>query len=164
VPDTENRHEGTTRKAEKIRLRRKWAATAEEHLAIVTAAVERLRKALETEREPPSDASAEAASEVVAACGSLAEWLGRIVEPKGLAKAEGELCAAAAVYLNAAVTVLTTGQFDGDERHARCNACTMLLEQGDHHVESFVAALAKKLGDGVAVEERSTGAAETPAG
>ena len=35
----------------------------------------------------------------------------------------------------------------GDQREARSKACATLLDQGDHHVEIFVAALAKKLGD-----------------
>jgi hypothetical protein len=36
---------------------------------------------------------------------------------------------------------------DGGQREARANACAALLEQGDHHVETFVAALAKRLGN-----------------
>jgi hypothetical protein len=162
--DTKSRDERATRKAENIRLRRKWANTAEERLAVVTAAVERLRKVLDIERETPSDAFAEVASEVVAACGHLAEWLGGTRGPRGFAKAEGELGAAAGVYLNAAVAVRRLEEVDGYKRLARSNACAMLLAQGDHHVDSFLAAVVKKLRDDVAVEKRSTGAAETPGG
>jgi hypothetical protein len=64
-----------------------------------------------------------------------------------LAKAGGELGAAAGVYRNAAVAFKSLADVDGDQRGARANACATLLEQGDHHVETFVAALAKKLGD-----------------
>ena len=162
--DTKSRDERATRKAENIRLRRKWANTAEERLAVVTAAVERLRKVLENERETPSDAFGEVASEVVAACGSLAEWLGGTRGPRGFAKAEGELGAAAGVYLNAAVGVRRLEEVDGRKRLARSNACAMLLAQGDHHVDSFLAAVVKKLRDDVADEERSTGAVEPPGG
>jgi hypothetical protein len=45
--DTNIRDERATRKAENIRFRRKWANTAEERLALVTAAVERIRKVLD---------------------------------------------------------------------------------------------------------------------
>jgi hypothetical protein len=56
-------------------------------------------------------------------------------------------------------------EVDGYKRLARSNACAMLLAQGDHHVDSFLAAVAKKLREDVAVEKRSTGAAaETPGG
>jgi hypothetical protein len=163
--DTKSRDERATRKAENIRLRRKWANTAEERLAVVTAAAERLRKVLDMERETPFDAFAEVASELVAACGSLAEWLGGTRGPRGFAKAEAELGAAAGVYLNAAVAVRRLEEVDGYKRLARSNACAMLLAQGDHHVDSFLAAVAKKLREDVAVEKRSTGAAaETPGG
>ena len=162
--DTKSCDERATRKAENIRLRRRWANTAEERLAVVTAAVERLRKVLENDRETPSDAFGEVASEVVAACGSLAEWLAGTRGPRGFAKAEAELGAAAGVYLNAAVAVRRLEEVDGRKRLARSNACAMLLTQGDHHVDSFLAAVVKKLRDDAADEKRSTGAVETPGG
>jgi hypothetical protein len=164
VRETNSRDERATRKAENIRLRRKWANAAEERLDVVTAAVERLRKALDIERETPSDAFAEVASEVLAACGSLAEWLADTRGPRGLAKAERELGAATGVYLHAAVASRRLEERDGPKRLARSNACAVLLAQGDHHVESFVAAVVKKLRDDVAVENGSTGAAETSDG
>jgi hypothetical protein len=159
-----SRDERATRKAENIRLRRKWAKAAEKRLAVVTAAVKRLRKVLDLERETPSDALAEIASDVLASCESLAEWLGGTGGPRGFAKAEGELGAAAGVYLNAAVAARRLEEVDGDKRLARSNACAMLLAQGDHHVDSFEAVVVKKLRDDVAVEKRSTGAVETPGG
>jgi hypothetical protein len=162
--DSKSRDERATRKAENIRLRRKWANIAEERLADVTAAVERLREVLDIERETPSSAIAEVASEVVAACGSLAEWLAGTRGPRGFAKAEGELGAAAGVYLNAAVAVRRLEEVDGYKRLARSNACAMLLAQGDHHVDSFLAVVVKKLRDDVAVEKRSTRATEISGG
>ena len=56
--------------------------------------------------------------------------------------------AAAGVYRNAAVAFKSLADVEGVQRKARSRACATLLEQGDHHVELFVAALAKKLGDG----------------
>jgi hypothetical protein len=162
--DTKSRDERATRKAENIRLRRKWANTAEERLAVVTAGVERLRKVLDIERETPSDAFAEVASEVLAACGSLAEWLADTRGPRGLAKAERELGAAVGVYLHAAVALRRLEERDGPKRLARSNTCAVLLAQGDHHVESFVAAVVKRLRDDVAVENGSRGSAATSGG
>ena len=75
------------------------------------------------------------------------DWLRSGHAPRGFAKAGGELGAAAGVYRNAAVAFKSLTDVDGDQREARANACATLLEQGDHHVEIFVAALAKKLGD-----------------
>jgi len=157
VEDTGSRRERGTGKAENARLRRKWATTAEERLAGVTAAVERLRKVFDIEREMPSEAFAEVASAVVNACCSLAEWLSSTRVPRGLAKAEGELGAAARVYWNAAIAFRSLGDEDEYQRQSRSNACATLLKQGDFHVETFVAGLAKKLRDDVAVERRSTG-------
>ena len=134
--------------AELEAARHRWASAANERLALVTAAVERLRKGYEVERDTPSEASAAVASEVVAACGSLAGWLSSARAPRGFGKAEGELGAAAGVYRNAAVAFRSLEDADGNQRRARSNACLALLEQGDHHVEIFAEALAKKLGDG----------------
>jgi hypothetical protein len=84
---------------------------------------------------------------VVSACGELSSWLRSSHAPRGFSKAGGELGAAAGVYRNAAVAFRSLADVDGSQRQARSNACTTLLEQGDHHVDSFVAAVAKKLGD-----------------
>ena len=84
---------------------------------------------------------------MVSACASLNGWLSSSHAPRGFAKAGGELGAAAGVYRNAAVAFKSLADVDGDQRKARSNACGTLLEQGDHHVDVFVAALAKKLGD-----------------
>jgi len=86
----------------------------------------------------------------VSACSNLTDWLRSGHAPRGFGKAGGELGAAAGVYRNAAVAFKSLDDVDGDQREARSNACATLLEQGDHHVEIFVAALAKKLGDATA--------------
>lgn len=113
----------------------------------VTQAVDRLREAFETELETPVEADEAVPSQVVSACGSLSGWLRSSHPPRGFAKAGGELGAAAGVYRNAAVAFRSLADVDGDQRQARSNKCAVLLEQGDHHVDLFVAALAKKLGD-----------------
>lgn len=133
--------------AELEAARYRWAAAAKERLALVTAAVERLRDGYDIERDTPYEASTAVASEVVIACGSLAGWLSSARAPRGFGKAEGELGAAAGVYRNAAVAFRSLEDADGDQRRARSNACLALLEQGDHHVDIFAEALAKKLND-----------------
>ena len=169
--DTESRARARNAEGQKARYRCEWAASAEERLAVVTAAVERLRKVFEMvwsapagwpEREMPFDTSAEIESEVITNCSSLIEWLSSTRIPKGLAKAERELAAAAGVYLDAAVAYRSLVDADEYQRQARSNACATLLEQGDHHVETFAAALAKKLRDDGAVDGRSTRESETP--
>jgi hypothetical protein len=117
----------------------------------VTEAVERLRKVFETGPETPSETYEAVASQAVSACSSLRGWLNSSHPPRGFAKAGGELGAAAGVYRNAAVAFRSLADVEGDHRVARTTACATLLEQGDHHVETFVAVLAKKLGDGGAV-------------
>jgi hypothetical protein len=164
VLDTRNRRDRGTSKADNARLRRKWTTTAEDRLAVVTAAVERLREVFTVAQQMPSEASAEVASEVVTGCDSLAGWLNSTRVPKGLGKAEGELGAAAGVYRNAAIVYRNLENVDGYQRRARSNACAALLEQGDYHVEAFVVALAKRLGDDLGFERRSTGESRTPGG
>jgi hypothetical protein len=159
--DAQNRRDRGKRKADNARLRREWATTAEDRLAIVTDAVERLRKVFEIAWEIPS---AEVASEVVAGCDSLAGWLNSTRVPRGLGKAEGEIGAAAGVYRNAAIVYLNLEDVDGYRRSARSNACARLLEQGDYHVETFVVALAKRLGADLGFERRSTGASRKSGG
>ena len=127
--------------------RREWASAAQEYLATVTQAVDGLRGLFEADQEAPSEADEAVASHVVSACGNLTDWLRSRHAPRGFAKAGGELGAAAGVYRNAAVAFKSLTDVGGDQREARANACATLLEQGDHHVEIFVAALAKKLGD-----------------
>jgi hypothetical protein len=113
----------------------------------VTQAVDSLRGLFQADRETTSEADEAVASHVVAACSNLSDWLRSGHAPRGFAKAGGELGAAAGVYRNAAVAFKSLADVDGDQREVRSNACATLLEQGDHHVEIFVAALAKKLGD-----------------
>jgi hypothetical protein len=112
----------------------------------VTQAVDNLRGFFLGEPETSSETDEAVASQVVSACTNLNEWLRSGHAPRGFAKAGGELGAAAGVYRNAAVAFKSLAGVDGDQREARANACATLLEQGDHHVEIFVAALAKKVG------------------
>lgn len=114
---------------------------------MVTQVVDILRAAFQAERETPSETDEAVASQVVSACSNLSEWLRSGHPPRGFAKAGGQLGAAAGVYRNAAVAFKSLADVDGDQRKTRSRACATLLEQGDHHVEIFVAALAKKLGD-----------------
>jgi hypothetical protein len=130
--------------------RRKWASTAQDYLLAVTQAVDSLRRSFLAEPERSSETDQAVASQVVSACTNLNEWLRSGHAPRGFAKAGGELGAAAGVYRNAAVTFKSLTDVDGDQLEVRANACAILLEQGDHHVETFVAALAKKLGDATA--------------
>jgi hypothetical protein len=127
--------------------RRRWASTAQEYLVAVTEAVDHLRELFQIELETPPETDEAVAAQVVSACGSLSGWLSSLHAPRGFAKAGGELGAAAGVYRNAAVAFRSLADVGGDQRQARSTACATLLEQGDHHVEIFVAALAKKLGD-----------------
>jgi hypothetical protein len=113
----------------------------------VTQAVDHLREVFQTGRETSPETDEAVATEVVSACASLSGWLRSSHPPRGFAKAGGELGAAAGVYRNAAAAFRSLAAVDGDQRQARSTACATLLEQGDHHVEIFVAALAKKLGD-----------------
>jgi hypothetical protein len=127
--------------------RRQWASLALGYLSAVTETVDHLREAFRAERERPSETNEAVASQVVSACGELSSWLRSSHAPRGFAKAGGELGAAAGVYRNAAVAFRSLTDVDGAQRQARSNACATLLEQGDHHVDAFVAAVAKKLGD-----------------
>jgi hypothetical protein len=129
--------------------RRRWASNAQEYLVPVTERVDHLRKLFETELETPLEADEAVASQVVSACNSLRGWLSSSHAPRGFAKAGAELGAIAGAYRNAAVAFRSLADVDGEQRRARSAACAKLLKQGDHHVEIFAGALAKKLGDGV---------------
>lgn len=113
----------------------------------VTEAVDHLRELFQTEVETLPETDEAVATQVVSACASLNGWLTSSHPPRGFARAGGELGAAAGVYRNAAVAFRSLADVDGDQRQARSTACAALLDQGDHHVESFAGALAKKLGD-----------------
>jgi hypothetical protein len=126
---------------------RTWASTAKERLSAVTEAVAHLRKLFDMESETPPEMVAGVATEVITACGNLVEWLRSSHAPRGLGKAGGELGAAAGVYRNAAVAFRSLADADVDQRQVRSKPCASLLEQGDHHVETFAGILAKKLGD-----------------
>jgi hypothetical protein len=127
--------------------KRRWASTAMERLAPVTEAVAHLRRLFEIESETQPEMTAAIASELINVCGGLTEWLSGSHAPRGLGKAGGELGAAAGVYRNAAVAFRSLSEGDMDQTQVRSNACAKLLEQGDHHVETFVAALTKTLGN-----------------
>ena len=113
----------------------------------VTQAVDNLRGSFLEQPETSSETDEAVASQVVSACSNLNDWLRSGHPPRGFAKAAGELGAAAGVYRNAAVAFKSLADVDGDQRQARANACAALLDQGDLHIETFAAALAKKLGD-----------------
>ena len=127
--------------------RRIWASTAQEYLVAVTESVDHLRELFQTGAETPPGMDEAVASQVVTSCSNLSGWLSASHPPRGFAKAGGELGAAAGVYRNAAVAFRSLADADTDQRQVRSDACATLLEQGDHHVETFVGALAKKLGD-----------------
>jgi hypothetical protein len=112
----------------------------------VTQAIDDLRGVFQSDLKTPSDTHEAVASRVVSACSNLNDWLRSGHPPRGFAKAGGQLGAAAGVYRNAAVAFKSLADVGGDQREARSKACATLLEQGDHHVEIFVDALAKKLG------------------
>jgi hypothetical protein len=114
----------------------------------VMQAVDNLRGAFQADPARCSEADEAVAADVLSACSNLRDWLQSGHTPRGFARAGGELGAAGGVYRNAAVAFKSLAHVHGDQRHARSHACATLLEQGDHHVEVFVAALAKKLGDG----------------
>ena len=125
-----------------------WASAAKEHLATLSDAVERLRGVFETGPETPPETVSAVASHVITACSGISAWLSSSHAPTGLRKAEGELGAAAGVYRNAAVALRSlTGADDLGQRQVRSTACAALLDQGDHHVETFAETLTKKLGD-----------------
>jgi hypothetical protein len=126
--------------------RRDWASTAQNYLVALSQAVDNLRWVFQADLDAPSETDEAIASNVVSACSNLIDWLRSGHAPRGFAKAGGELGAAAGVYQNAAVLFKSLADANGNQREARSNACATLLEQGDHHVEIFVAALAKKLG------------------
>lgn len=130
-------------------LRREWASTTENYLAALAESVNRLRETFQSEEGAPPEADEAVASQVIAACTSVNDWLRSAHAPRGLAKAGGELGAAAGVYRNAAVAFRSLTDAKGDQRQARAKACATLLEQGDHHVEMFKSVLVKKLGDGM---------------
>ena len=119
---------------------------AQDHLVAVTQAVDNLRGTFQADLETTPETDESVASLVVSACSNLNDWLRSGHPPRGFAKAGGELGAAAGVYRNAAVAFKSLADVDGNQREARANACATLLDQGDHHVELFVTALAKKLG------------------
>jgi hypothetical protein len=121
---------------------------AREYLVPVTQAVDKLRGLFRAGPETLSEADVAVAADVLSACSNLSDWLRSAHAPRGFAAAGGELGAACGVYRNAAIAFKSLSDVDGDQREARSSACATLLEQGDHHVEIFNAALARKLPDG----------------
>lgn len=119
---------------------------AKEHLTKVVDAVVPLRVLFEANTEIPPDTADVRAAAVVNACGGLTDWLSGARAPKGLGKAEGELGSVAGVYRNAAFALRSLADTEVNQREARSSACAKLLEQGGHHVETFVAILERKVG------------------
>lgn len=108
-------------------------------------AVGTLRKAFEATLSEQAEAVGDPPEGVMASCAALANWMAQFKAPRGLGKAEGELGAVAGVYRNAAFAYRSLADADDDSRAARRAACATMLEQGDHHVEVFLARVAKKV-------------------
>jgi hypothetical protein len=136
--------------------RREWAETARVRLAQVTESVCALRRAFEVAAGEERDPWYGPSERVVASCDTLKGWLAGAKAPRGLGRAEGELGAIAGVYRNAAYAFRNVpGADEQGARSARMAACATMLEQGDHHVDAFLAVLAKKVGAvGPPAEER----------
>ncbi len=118
---------------------------ANEHIAAIRVAVERLQMVFETDLDPPPQLVDSVASQVVTVCAGITKWLSGSQAPKGLRRAAAELGAGAGVYRNAAVAFRSLADADEDQQQVRSRACATLLEQGDHHVEACAGILAKKL-------------------
>ena len=125
--------------------RHEWADEARHRIRTVTEAVDRLRKGFGAAPKPGEEDAA-LAEEVVDRCGGLTEWMAATHAPRGLAKAEGELAAAAGVYKNAAFAFRSLIDAEPDQLEPRAAACATMLEQGDGHVHAFAATLLRKLG------------------
>jgi hypothetical protein len=114
-----------------------WAGNAQKHLKPLVRAVTGLEKALAATAVIESGPVAALASEVFAAIDALMVFLGETEAPEPLRTAEGELGAAAGVYRNAASLFRSLPGTDTEQRAARLSACSIMLSQGDHHVEVF---------------------------
>jgi len=125
--------------------RHQWAAEARARVRGVTEAVDRMRRRFEAPLDPGSGDAA-LADEVVERCSGTTEWMATAHAPRGLAKAEGELAAAAGVYKNAAFAFRSLIDAEPDLLEPRVAACATMLEQGDGHVHAFAATLLRKLG------------------
>jgi hypothetical protein len=90
---------------------------------------DRLREMFHSDGAGERDSDEAVASQVVSACSSLNDWLRSSHPPRGMAKAGGELGAAAGVYRNAAVAFRSLADVDGDQRQAQVPTST--LEQGE---------------------------------
>ena len=128
--------------------RDRWAAVAQERLAAVIEAAGALRKGLEAALGGQAGPPGEVPDAVVASCAELSRWLAASKAPSGLGRAEGELRAAVGTYRNAAYAFRTLTDAADDVWRARAAACATMLDQGDHHVESFRAVLARTRGCG----------------
>lgn len=95
----------------------------------------RVRQAFHAKAADTSDP----ASELISACADLAQWLHDTPAPPGLEKAEAELGAAAGVFRNAAFAFRNLEKGGVHRLQARSEACESMLEQGEHHVQAFLA-------------------------
>jgi hypothetical protein len=132
---------------EAVESKRRWAEGAQQRLLVLTDAVTALRGPFESGSSEGVEPKDGVDADVVAAAAALTQWLGACRAPRGLGKAEAELAAIAGVYRNAAIAYGSLSDADPEQRSARLAACARLLQQGDHHVEIFVARLRAKLGD-----------------
>ena len=120
-------------------LRRKWAATAQRHLTPVLEAASRLRVAFDAGTDSSEAEVTDPGSDLIAACAGLVEWLHGSPAPKGCGKAGAELGAAAWVFRNAAFAFRSLDEAGPEQHVARAEACQSMLDQGEHHADSFLA-------------------------
>ena len=74
-------------------------------------------------------------------------WLNASHAPRGFEKAEAEIGAAAGVDRKAAMVFRSLAHADLVQRPACSNVCVRVLEQGDHHVETFAGVLTDNRSD-----------------
>lgn len=122
--------------------RRRWAASAETHLAGVADAARRLRRAFEAGADTQLVDGSDPAASIQDACAVLVGWLATSPAPRGLRRAGAELGAAAGVYRNAAVAFRGVAEREAGSTEALRAACSSMLDQGDHHVAAFASLVA----------------------
>jgi hypothetical protein len=124
--------------------KRQWLEGAVEQVQPLIDAAALLRSALNQAPTASVGRNDMQSAEVLSAATSLLRWLEAPRAPRGLRKAEAELGATAGVYRNAAVAFSSLADAGPDQHTARSVACVRLLDQGDHHVDLFMAIVDKK--------------------
>ena len=113
----------------------KWVVAARRRLKPAKRHAARLKMAFHAGAHKSPDP----ASELIQACADLVGWLHDTPAPAGLERAEAELGAAAGVFRNAAFAFRNLEKGGSDRRTARSEACKAMLEQGEHHLDAFLA-------------------------